>query len=224
MIPRVHDKLFRHTFFRPWRANDKPEGQTAMDVYLQELLYNRRQLMKEDLGTMMSDNVLGYFALLRSGVSDRKRVHVSGLSFNSVNYQKVSEQLRDPYPGGSMERRKAHPPRREGCAVELMKEDYSYSQADDDPEPYYPGEDGIDREGLIDAEDQATANGLQAFLSPDPLELGDEHMSYAAHLDPELADAWVSMKEDHAKMHELKKQRGFFKGSIDGMRTSYGEV
>lgn len=51
----------------------------------------------------------------------------------------------------------------------------------------------------MNAEDQEAADGLQALLSSDPTELGDEHMSYAAPLDPELADALVSMKEGHTQ-------------------------
>lgn len=57
-IPRVHDKLFRQTYFRPLQSNDKSEGQTAMGVYLQELLYNRRQVVRENPVTTVSDNML----------------------------------------------------------------------------------------------------------------------------------------------------------------------
>lgn len=65
---------------------------------------------------------------------------------------------------------------------------------------------------------------MQAFLSSDPLELGDEHLSHVAQVDPELADVLVSMKAGHAKMHELKKQRGFFKASIDGIFSPTGTI
>lgn len=68
---------------------------------------------------------------------------------------------------------------------------------------------------------------MQALLSSNPLGLGGEglggeHMSYAAQLDPELADALVSMKGGRAKIHEVKKQHGFFKGWTDGMFTPTG--
>lgn len=48
--------------------------------------------------------------------------------------------------------------------------------------------------------------------------------SHTAQLDSKLADAFASMKKGHAKMHELKKQRGFFKGSIDGILIQMAAV
>lgn len=39
---------------------------------------------------------------------------------------------------------------------------------------------------------------------------------YVAQADPEVAEGYVTMKEGHAKMKELWRQRGFFKGGIDG--------
>ena len=75
-----------------------------MQHYLDELVYHRKQLEREDEYTKVSDGVLGYFALLRSGPNERERMHVLGLSRSSYALPALAPILRDLYPEGSLDR------------------------------------------------------------------------------------------------------------------------
>ena len=208
IIPRVYDALFRHTVFRCVRTET---GQSSMGVYLDELEYNRKQLEKEDQKTHISDSVLGYFTMLRSGLTERERTHILGLTGSSFAYDKVAKHLRDLYPEGSQERRRtSFAPRREAYWVD--EADYDDEQLWEEPEENYELEESMDQAG---DEEQEMADGIQALLATEPEELSDEQIAFAAGMDEGLADALVSMREGHAKMHELKKARGFFRGTFD---------
>ena len=216
IIPRVYDALFRHTSFRNVKQED---GRSSMDVYLAELEYNKKQLEKEDKETSISSSVLGYFALLRSGLSERERTHVLGLCGNTFEAERIASCLRDLYPEGSLERRartfggtRTHGGYRDAY-VTMPDDDQGF---DDEPDMDPHGEVDHAEEYVANPEEQEHADGLQALLAMDPADMGDEHLAYAAELDGDLAEALVTMRESHARMNELKRQRGFFRGNIDG--------
>ena len=85
-----------------------------MQNYL-ALAYHREQLEREDEYTKVSDGVLGYFALLRSGLSERERMHVLGLNGSLYAFPALAAVFRDLYPEGSLERARRETWRRTPC-------------------------------------------------------------------------------------------------------------
>ena len=220
IIPRVYDALFRQTSFGVGRGG---EGSSSMQQYLDELVYHRKQLEREDKETKVSDGVLGYFALLRSGLTERERMHVLGLSGSSYAFSALSAVLRDLYPEGSLERGRREPGAgRRGYMAEAWDDDQNsewdawthYDSVHTEP-------DGANCAWSED--DPDVAEGMQALMAMGAEELTDDHIAFAASVDHDVADALVTMREGHARMNDLRLRRGFFQGTLNGTWQEGGQ-
>ena len=84
------------------------------------------QLEAEGTETKINANVLGYFALERSGLDNDEKMHVIGLASNSLEFKHVSDQLRDLYRDSSRKRKALQRPPQDAfvfhvCPIRILK-------------------------------------------------------------------------------------------------------
>ena len=65
-----------------------------MNLFLQDRVYRREQLVTEATETKISANVLENFGLERSGLDDDEKMHVIGLPGKPVEFRAISKPLR----------------------------------------------------------------------------------------------------------------------------------
>ena len=66
-----------------------------------------------------------------------------------------------------------------------------------------------------DSADQEQTDGLQVVPAASPEKLTEVAIDFAVAADPELASALVTLRKGHANLHQLKKARGYFRGTFD---------
>ena len=216
-IPRTYAKLFEETRLR-----------TTMALYLMELEVAQSELKKADADSAISDTTMGYICLRGSGLSETEQYHVIGLAGSTLKLSGLKAHLLDLYARGSHRRAERRPQttgrgyrferrnRFAGVAEDCVEED-DYGDEDD---LWGAVAEEIETEQAEQASDdyfEYATSELEAELAGDP-EMAEAMDSLAAEATA-ADEAYVSFTESKQRVQQMARQRGFFRGTLDGFFT-----